>query len=468
MNIRLKVVSALAVLAGIQACNALVGVDDVHLRDDTAGASGAAEASGGDAEQGGSPSQGVTQGGDGTTAQAGAGSPSTGGEPNTSGAPSTDAAGAPTSEGGAGGAAGAGNTAGETSACPIRGEDRGGGKLTLVQFAPLDAPRSRLAITKDGKNAYSTTWGDRTQHFARDRDTGKLTPKSKAGVYNGELAILSENDKHLYVGGTNGLQFYDILIAADGTIADTPSTNGPSYTASSDAVRVGETIFIAAFGSIRTISNGVYDSTDRAAPGDYDDILNLTRIGDYLYWTEYARGAYFPANAPSKVGRMRVHCDGTSGPREAFPTGRSPMQVAGCNEDPRYLYVNHPKVQTVAGYVDIVDLQTCDTEFASCVPIKKVTGADVPGFDDPQDVHMSPDCTTLYVTVGSPAGGVITVLDLQNPLEPKAVQTFQKDVDYGGITLTGNVNSAHITWFDDYVYIPFAFGDGVGVFKPER
>lgn len=474
MKPRVKLASALALLVAAQACNALVGIEDVHLRDDASNGAAAGQgptpADGGVGALGGSSAVGGSQaqvGGE-PMSQAGDASSGSGGDENLAGASSGGANGG---EGGAmGGAGGEGATGGETQACPSLGEDRGGGKLKLIQFPPLLHGRGRLAITGDGKNAYNTTWGDHTQHYARDPKTGMLTPKSTAGVYNGEMVVLSPDFKHLYVDGANATQFYDILIGADGTIANTPASNPPGYSGTLDGERVGETIFLASGASIRTIEKGVYTATNRAVPGNFDDAITLSRIGDYLYWTEYARGVFFPADAPAKVARMRLHCDGTTGPREAFASGRSPFQVAGCGSNTRYLYVAHPaiKLPDQPGYIDVIDLATCAGDFSSCVPVKKLTDADIAGMVDPSSVHMAPDCSTLYMTHNVSSAGNIVVLGLNNPKAPAVLQTFAQDGTYDGVKMTGGISGWHMTWFDGYLYVSNEFGEGISVFKSEH
>jgi hypothetical protein len=446
----------------------------VHLRDDATGAAaGETQTPSGGKASGGSSSQPVAGAEAGEVSVGGsagaAGKSPIGGSPDggtdVGGSSAGEPAGGVGGEGGVGGAGGEGATGGETSACPPLHETTGGGELTLVQFAPLDAPRGRLVISNDGKSAYATTWGSFTQHFTRNTSTGELTAKSTAWVYNGEYAALSSDSKHLYVGGVNGLQFYDILVGADGSIANTNSTNGPSYGPAQDALLVGDTIFLASFSSLRTISGGIYDSTNRAV-GTYGDLINLTRGGDYLYWTEYAVASRQPAGTIPKVGRARLNCDGTTGPREVFETGKGPFDVAVCDKT-HYAYVTHQlqKADTQPGYIEVFDLKTCQEDFSTCKPVKTWTSTDIPGLVDPGGIHIAPDCSTLYLSNYAPTGGSILTIGLTKSTTPKLLQTFAQGKTYNGVTLTGDVNGWHMTWYDGYFYVPFEFGKGVAVFK---
>lgn len=449
-----------APLVALGACNALVGVEDVSLRHDASG-DGGSETGGTDGIVAGMPGaagSGVTEGGAG-------GSGGGAGEPSGAGA---GAAG----EGGVGGLSGDGGAGGEGGdkeephPCPLPGEEVPvRGPLTLVQFALHDAPRGRVNVSADGKHAYVTSWGFKTQHFTRDGATGWLTPKSFAGVYNGEFSVLSPTSARLFVGGSNATQYYSIPIAADGTIADTTTPLPPSYKPPLDAVAVGDTIFVPSGSSIRAIENDVYDATNRV-PGTYDGVRGLQRSREYLYWTEYANQVQFP-NGATAVGRARFQCDGSLGPRETFATGFAPWDVAACDET-GMVYVLHASKSLPGepGWVDVVDLSTCAADFSSCKPLKKLTSADVPGLVSPSGIRLSTDCSTMFLSTANEQGtGAFFVLSLKNPASPALLQTFESGLAYGGVTISGGIWAWHMTFADGYLYVPMEFGEGVAVFK---
>ena len=458
----------LAPLFCLGACNALVGVEDVHLRDDPSGGGDGGASSGSGGGLGGKTS---AAGSDATNAGAddggvpgGAGEPASGGA-GSGGIANGDAGsgGATAGDAGAGGMGGAGE---EPDPCPALGEEKPvRGPLTLVQFAPHKEPRGHLDVSADGKNAYVTSWGSITQHFMRDTLTGKLTPKSTAWVYNGEYAVLSPSSPSLFVGGVNGTQFYRIPIAADGSITNTDAHVPPSYLSSLDAIAVGDkTIFLPSGSSIRAIQNDVYDPTNRV-PGTYDGVRGLSRSGQYLYWTEYANQVQFP-NGATAVGRAHFECDGTLGPREAFATGYAPWDVAACQKS-GFVYVPHvAESADKPGWVDVVDLSTCKDDFSSCKPLKKLTGTEIAGLVNPSGVRVSTDCSTLYLTnLTKSAGGQLMVLSLTKPEAPELLQTFEEGKTYDGVTMTGGISAWHMTFFDGYLYVPMEFGEGVAVFK---
>jgi hypothetical protein len=473
MKSRANVVGLLvAPLATLGACNALLGVEDVHLRDNPSGAA----ANGGDGERGGTSSGGTSSNGGSDAPEAGG--PSSGGVPGGGGEPAPGGGGEP-APGGAGeptggiggseaGAGGMGGAEPEPEQCPVRGEEKPvRGPLTLVQLAPLTEVRGHLNVSADGKNAYATSWGSTTQHFTRDPATGKLTAKSKALVYNGEFSQLSPDGQRLFVGGVNGLQFYSIPFAADGTIADTDITVPPSYKPAMDSLAIGDaTVLLASQDSIRAIHNDEYDANNRL-PGTYDGLRSLSRSGQYLYWTEYANDIQFP-NGATKVGRARLECDGSLGPREAFSTGYGPFDVAACART-GLLYVPHvaESLPSKPGWVDVVDLSTCEADFASCAPVKKLTGTDIDGLLSPNGIRLSTDCSTLFLSDGANQGRLL-VLSLADPKAPALLQTFESGKEYDGVKLTGRVWAWHTTFFDGYLYVSMEFGDGIAVFKPQK
>lgn len=467
MSSRSKVVGWwVAPLVALGACNALVGVEDVHLRDDTSGGTSTE----GGAGNGGTNNGGTGNGGVPATAGSDTTEGGTGGVPGGAGEPALGGAGAGAagepSTGGAGGAGGEGgeNWDDEPHPCPAPGEDKPvRGPLTLVQFAPLDATRGRLNVSADGKNAYVTTWGHITQHFTRDVATGMLTAKSTAGVYNGEYVALSPLSQRLFVGGTNGLQFYSIPIAADGSIANSNAIGPAGYVSAMDAVRVGSMIYLASQSSVRAIKNDTYDTTNYV-PGTYNGVRGLNRSREYLYWTEYANQQQFP-NGATAVGRARFQCDGSLGPRETFPTGYAPWDVAACDET-GYVYVLHvAESAEKPGWVDVVDLSTCAGDFSTCKPKKKLTSDDIPGLFAPNGIRMSTDCSTLYLSNNVDQQGHFLVLSLKDPEAPRLLQTFEADQLYGGVEMTGTIHAWHMTFHDGYLYVPMEFGDGVAVFK---
>jgi hypothetical protein len=463
-----KLVSALALVLGAGACNALIGLEDVSLRENDGSigaASGEGSISSGGTEGGRDGEGGMSNGLAGSEMGPG-GDSALGGATGDAGAGGVTEAGSGTggspSEAGAGGEGGSGPV---EPTCPLPGETVGGGKLKLVQFAPYQGARGRMAFSKDGKQAYVTSWGAPTQHFSRDPTTGKLTAKSDAWVYNGEYVALSPDDQHLYVGGTNALQFYDHPLGPDGVLGTSTVPLPPGYVSALDALSFGDSaIFLASGASIRSIVNGTYSSTNRA-PGPYDGVRTLSRGGDYLYWTEYAVTPWWPNQTP-KVARARVNCDGTLEPREAFTTTYSPVAIAVCAKaDMAYLIHSATSGTAKNGYIDVIDFSECASDFSTCAPADTLTSADIPGLSDPSGITMAPDCSAIYVTDHADGTSRILTLSLDDPLAPEIVQTLSPNVDYGGVTLTGELSGWHMSFYDGYLYIPFEFGEGVGVFK---
>ncbi len=472
MSSRTKVVGLLvAPLVALGACNALVGVDDVHLRDDGSGGT-SSEGGTGASRPGGAPGvAGSGVGGSGvagseTTAGGHGGEPGRGGAGGEGHAGESGNGGEP-SQAGAGGEGGGGGEVDPPHPCPALGEEKPvRGRLKLVQFATLDASRGRVNVSSDGKNAYATTWGSITQHFTRDAATGMLTPKSTASVYNGIFSALSPTSKLLYVAGINGNQFYPTPIAADGTIASVNSQQPAGYKTPSDAIQIGDsTLLLASGDSIRAIKNDVYDATDRA-PGTYGGVQRLSRSRDYIYWAEYSNWPAYP-NASPHINRARFQCDGSLGPREAFPTSTAPFDVAACDKT-GYVYVPHPSIaKGVPGFVDVIDLSTCKDDFASCKPKLKLTGTEIPGLYAPVGIRLSTDCSTLYLSNGTDSGSQFLVLSMKDPEAPKLLQTFEPGKDYDGVKITGGIYSTYMSVFEGYLYAPVELGDGVAVFKAE-
>ena len=272
----------------------------------------------------------------------------------------------------------------------------------------------------------------------------------------------------MFVGGTNGFQFYKIPLAADGSIANTDSGAPASYASSLDALAVGDsTIFLPAGSSIRAIKDDVYDATNRVA-GTYGGVRGLSRSGEYIYWTEYADGIAFP-NAATKIGRAHFECDGTLGPREAFATGYAPFDVAASHKT-GFVYVLHAaeSLPTKLGWIDVVDLSTCKDDFSTCAPTKKLTSDDIAGLADPSGIRISPDDSTLFVSNFNGKGGAVLVLSLANPKAPTLLQTFEAEKEYDGVKLSGDIWAWHMDFFDGYLYVPMEFGKGIAVFKSKK